>query len=405
MIPIVTAIPSSVYSDVLIVTNTNSQDSIDISNAFILSRNITRQVNISVSTSESVSFTTFNTSIRQPIETYLNANGITNVNYIVLTKGIPIRYNSDTNCRVGSVDSTLTIILSSYSNNICAGTSTFSGRTLNPGFNNLTKINKTYTDIYMVSRLDGYTKVDAINLFNRSENNTFNATNGRYLYDAQPSKTGGYATWNTRIGTAHTYLNQTILVPGEFNNATTFIGNRSNISSYYSWGSNDGSGSSNSSTWNLSFNYGSYGDTAVSTSARSFLNTTTYGQSLIADLVRFNITVVKGYTNEPYLSAISYPEIVSNRIYNNFSLIESMYMGSKYINWMDIYIGDPKIINIDVRSNTITTSPDTNITCSSDYSDIRFTCTNGGCYYMDSNCEANFTNSNRKYTCTTSTCV
>ena len=406
---IVTAIPSSEYSNVLLVTNTNSQDSIDISNAFISSRNITKQVNISVSTSESVSFSTFNTSIRQPIEAYLNANGITSVDYIVLTKGIPIRYNADSVCRVSSVDGALSIILSTYSSNICAGTSTFSGRVTNPMFGNNTRANKTYYDIYIVSRLDGYTKEDVIRLFNNTNNSVNVTSNGaRYLLDANPSKTGGYLTWNNRIGAAHTFLNTTVNVTGIFDNTTTFRNNTNNISIYYSWGSNDGGTASisNSSQWNLTFRYGSIADTAVSTSGRSFLNSTTYGQSLIADLIRMNVTFVKGYTNEPYLSAISYPEIVVNRYYSNYTVAESMYMGSKYLNWMDLYVGDPKVINNDYKFLvTNNGTEDVNISCSSTYSDTRFTCTTGGCYYIDSNCEYNSTGSSRKYVCTTVSCT
>lgn len=408
-IQLVNAIPQTEYSNVLIVTNTNSQDSIDISNAFMLSRNVTKQVNITVSTSESVSFSTFNTSIRQPIETYLNTNGITSIDYIVLTKGIPIRYNADSNCRVSSIDSALTIILSKYNSSICVGTSTFAGRTVNPMFNNISKANKTYYDIYIVTRLDGYTKEDVIKLFNNT-NNSVNVTSGgsRYLLDSQPSKTGGYATWNNRLYTAQLYLNTSINISGIFDNTTTFKNNTNNLTIYYSWGSNDGgvASTSNSSQWNFTFKYGSIADTAVSTSGRSFLNTTTYGQSLIADLIKMNVTFVKGYTNEPYLSAISYPEVVSNRYYTNYTVAESMYMGSKYINWMDVYIGDPKVINIDLKMSPITNgTEDINSTCASDTIEGRYFCDVGGCYYIDTNCEKNNTNIlNRRFNCSTSSC-
>ena len=49
---------------------------------------------------------------------------------------------------------------------------------------------------------------------------------------------------------------------------------------------------------------GSIVETAVSTGGRSFNWGTTYGQSLVADILEDGASGVKGYVYEPYLSAV-----------------------------------------------------------------------------------------------------
>jgi uncharacterized protein (TIGR03790 family) len=118
-----------------------------------------------------------------------------------------------------------------------------------------------------------------------------------------------------------------------------FIGDRSNLMGYFSWGSNDARYSEKAYE-SLRFAPGSIGDTAVSTSARTFLPTTG-GQSLIADLIAHGITGVKGYTDEPLLQAIASPSVAMERYTSGFTLAESFYAASRFVGWEDIVIGDP----------------------------------------------------------------
>ena len=91
----------------------------------------------------------------------------------------------------------------------------------------------------------------------------------------------------------------------------------------------------------LTFEPGSIGDTAVSTSARTFLPTTG-GQSLIADLIAHGITGVKGYTDEPLLQAVTSPSIGVERYFvSGYTLAESFYAASRFVGWEDVVIGDP----------------------------------------------------------------
>jgi uncharacterized protein (TIGR03790 family) len=127
---------------------------------------------------------------------------------------------------------------------------------------------------------------------------------------------------------------------------TKFIGGRSNLLGYFSWGSNDqrswGSHDFYSAEAYLSLYFapGALSDTAVSTSARTFLPTTG-GQSLMADLIAHGLTGAKGYTDEPLLQAIASPTIVFQRYTGGYTLAESFYAASHFVGWEDVVIGDP----------------------------------------------------------------
>jgi hypothetical protein len=79
-----------------------------------------------------------------------------------------------------------------------------------------------------------------------------------------------------------------------------FVGD---LMGYCSWGSNDPKFDEKGYLM-LRFNPGAIAETAVSTSARTFLPTSG-GQSLIADLIHGRVTGVKGYCDEPLLQAIA----------------------------------------------------------------------------------------------------
>jgi len=88
---------------------------------------------------------------------------------------------------------------------------------------------------------------------------------------------------------------------------------------------------------------GALAETIVSTGGRSFTYPTSYGQSLVADIIRAGVTGVKGYVYEPYLSAISHPDILFPRYVDGFNLAESYFCGSSYLGWMGVVAGDPKL--------------------------------------------------------------
>ncbi len=215
---------------------------------------------------------------------------------------------------------------------------------------------------YLVTRLDGYTLLDAEALVTRSraaETETLaDVQGGKVLLDVQPrfkfessdvagqplAVTGpildesNYGSWNADMVKAGDLL-MARGVPTELDTSEVFVGERSNLLGYFSWGSNDAR-YNQSAYESLRFAPGSIADTAVSTSARTFLPTTG-GQSLIADLIAHGVTGVKGYTDEPLLQAIASPSVAMERYTSGFTLAESFYAASRFVGWEDVVIGDP----------------------------------------------------------------
>lgn len=320
------------YDDVILIINNNSQDSKDIGNYFKNHRNINDSNIIYINTvdSEDITLTDFNSQIRSPIEKYLISNNLTDkINYIVTTKGIPLKI---TDIR-RSVDSELTLILGPYSNEIGS-----SQKILNPYFNKSEKFSKIKFGIYLVTRLDGYTYIDIKNLIDRSKKTT---NNGVFILDVSPDKDETtYGVYNDEIRNAASILKKkgydVVL-----DNTSTFITKQKNVLGYVSWGSNDPNSIDNAKTHNI-WLPGSIAETAVSSSARTFNYPPTYGQSLVADLIAEGVTGASGFVYEPYLDAIAQPDILFDRYTDGYSIAESYYMAYRYVGWMSIVIGDPK---------------------------------------------------------------
>lgn len=128
-------------------------------------------------------------------------------------------------------------------------------------------------------------------------------------------------------------------VPVELELTGRFAGHAASLAGYVSWGSNDPK-----YQWeayhSLTFAPGALCETAVSTSARTFLPTQG-GQSLIADLIEQGATGAKGYTDEPLLQAVASPSILFDRYSRGWTLAESYYAASRLVGWQDVILGDP----------------------------------------------------------------
>jgi uncharacterized protein (TIGR03790 family) len=372
--------PASAHSpnEVLLVFNADSPVSTAIAHDYRGKRKVTNLLAIhcpdsAVSTrNETISRANFQSRIAAPVSDFLA--GHKDINFIVLTKGVPLRVEGgNTGSRdegttgnlQASVDSYLAAI--DYPSIRGAVRIKIHGSGAD-GFSWLNrywkaKIPFTHATFggYLVTRLDGYTQADAVALVARalSPRNQPYATGNvsKVLLDVQPgfgmgdkrvqplTVTGdvpdesSYSAWNADMVRAADVL-ESAAIPVELDISPMFIGDRSNLLGYFSWGSNDQK-FSNDAYESLTFAPGSIGDTAVSTSARTFLPTTG-GQSLIADLIAHGITGVKGYTDEPLLQAVASPSIAVDRYFvSGYTLAESFYAASRFVGWEDVVIGDP----------------------------------------------------------------
>lgn len=375
--------------EVLLVVNTSSPVSQAIADDYALKRHIMNTVSVQCQDSalsaknETITLADYTQAIENPIRAYLAAH--TNIDFIVLTKGVPIRITGaamggcDQNSREPenirghpSVDRTLAAL--DYENShaalriYIAGSGAIGCAFSNRYWNATEPFSHAKFGGYLVTRVDGYTETDAKALVTRSlaaERNIAQIlTEGKVLLDVEPvfglgdkatqpaPITGtnilaesAWSEFNADMRHANDVLTNRG-IPVELDLTPKFIGGRSNLLGYFSWGSNDerswGGNDfySTNAYLSLYFAPGALSDTAVSTSARTFLPATG-GQSLMADLIAHGLTGAKGYTDEPLLQAIASPTIAFERYTAGCTLAESFYAASHFVGWEDVVIGDP----------------------------------------------------------------
>lgn len=333
------------YNDVLVVVNSNSPISDQVGTYFASSRNIPASniARVSVSTNEEIDSVEFN-SLRSQVENYMTSNALTNqINYIVTTKGVPLKVNRgntfSTSSPSSSVESELTMILGSYNSSIGGA-----GIVYSPYYYKTAHFSRAPYGIYLVTRLDGYSYDEIKGLIDRGgPNRPFSKTNANFVLDEDPDWNSSLPGLNNSMATAQTILSakglSTLL-----DQSAVFLTNQANVIGYTSWGSNDHYANQYTqyaqphNTWAA----GAIGETYVSTDGRTFTAPPTYGQSLVADLVEEGLTGVKGYVYEPYSFAMAEVSVLYDRYTSGYNLAESYYMASRSLSWMDVVVGDPK---------------------------------------------------------------
>lgn len=363
----------SIQDHVLVVENANSPTSMEVSQYYRKKRGIKKVISIRCPDSaldaanETLEYAAYLEAIEKPLWDYLSKD--TKIDYIVLTKGIPIRLS---NAPVGfapgrpSLDSCLAAIDYFRNDNamrVIIVENDLKGTCyVNKFWNSSERFSHAKNGGYLVTRLDGYTAAAAMSLVDNALAAEISKPTGTILLDSMaladpvdissvpfsPIKTGmkdldtivemGWGEWNVDLFAAHARLSKSG-VPVELDRTESFLGNRKSLMGYASWGSNDAKFVA-ANYASLRFDAGAIAETAVSTSGRTFLPTAG-GQSLIADLIEARVTGVKGYCDEPFLLAIASPTILFDRYARGWNLAESFYAASRFVGWEDIIIGDP----------------------------------------------------------------
>ncbi|MDP6900305.1 MAG: hypothetical protein QGF94_05670, partial [Candidatus Thalassarchaeaceae archaeon] len=101
---------------------------------------------------------------------------------------------------------------------------------------------------------------------------------------------------------------------------------------------------------------GSIAETAVSTGGRTFVMNSSYGQSLVSDLLDDGVSGVKGYVYEPYLSAISNPEQLLSCYAYGYTMSECYAASNVMLSWMGTVVGDPKMAAFGDRLHDVNVS-------------------------------------------------
>lgn len=358
---------------VLIIENLDSPSSMQIVKHYMAKRGTKKVLQIHCPDSavsaanETLPFEAFQESIAKPLNAYLATDPT--IDFIVLTKGIPIRLTgaptglSNTQPSLDSYIAGMDYFDRPNSLKVVIDEAGWKGNCfVNNYFNSTERFSHAKFGGYLVTRLDGYTVEAAMALVDSSVASDGSKPTGTILLDASvgaeasdvakvpqsPIKDGktnmqmisslGIKDWNADLVAAGAKL-QTAGLPHELEQTEAYLGNKEGLMGYASWGSND-SKFTEDSYKSIKFAPGGIAETAVSTSGRTFLPTSG-GQSLVAELIDSRVTGVKGYCDEPFLPAIASPTILFDRYTQGWTLAESFYAASRFVAWEDIVIGDP----------------------------------------------------------------
>ncbi|MFQ3549412.1 MAG: TIGR03790 family protein [Armatimonadota bacterium] len=317
-------------SKVLVIVNVNSKDSISVANYYVSKRKIPNSniFKVSCTTEETMTIKDFENKIRKPIANYLNKNNRKyKIDYIVVTKGIPLRYR-DENVSWG-LDNKLTLPFKSEDY-----------RHPNPYFRANKPFSSKVYNMYLVTRLDAVTLEQAKALVDRSL--AAKPLKGLFLIDTHPKRDfGGYKIVNDRMKLAAEILKSKGFEM-KLESTEAFVGGK-NLMGYYSWAKNDLNYDRNIYTSQLHFLPGSIAETGDSSSAATLrqYSPTDRKVSHITDLIRQGVTGVAGYVSEPYTYALAHADILFDRYTSGRNLAESFYSSFQYINWKGLVIGDP----------------------------------------------------------------
>ena len=342
---------------VLLVVNAASPASAQIGDYYAKARGIPADqiVKLSLPTGDEISQQQYTTLIERPIAAWFAASGAQDrILYLVLTKGVPLRITGSGGLdgTTASVDSQLTLLYRRM-----AGTSVpLQGRVDNPYYLGAAEISKAkpFTheahDIYLVSRLDGYTVEDVIRLIDHGK---APGSRGTFVLD---QRVGLLERANTWLETAADRLRALGL--GErviLETTSRVVTNEKDVLGYYSWGSNDSA--IKQRDFGFTFAPGALAAMFVSTDGRTFTappdswqigtweKKETYHagspQSLAGDLIRAGVTGIAAHVGEPFLDATIRPEVLFPAYVSGFNLIESYYLAMPYLSWQTVVIGDP----------------------------------------------------------------
>jgi uncharacterized protein (TIGR03790 family) len=357
------AVPASTHAqsaeNVAVVINDNSPDSQKIGQAYAAARSIPDRnvLHIRTSIEETIDRDGFLSTIHGPLAAAIGRGGLHDrILYLVLTKGVPIRIAGTLGQTgtIASVDSELTLLYRRLTGLLDKA----EGPVMNPYFLGDRPIAEArpFThrafDIFLVSRLDGFTTDEALALIDKA---TSAKADGRIVLDQRDALVN--RTGDTWLELASKRLmdqgfgGQVVLetTPKPARGVAQVLG-------YFSWGSTDPQNRVRSA--GLTFAPGALAATFVGSDARTFreppvawiptgdpANRPSWyagsPESLIGDLIRDGVTGAAGYVAQPFLNGSVRPQILFPAYVAGFNLVEAFYLAMPFVSWQTVVIGDP----------------------------------------------------------------
>jgi uncharacterized protein (TIGR03790 family) len=345
--------------NVLVVINDASPASQRVGEYYIHKRAVpaANVVHLRTATTDEISPAVFVTSIETPIAAAIRKENLQDqILYIVLTKGLPLRVQGTAGPQgtVASVDSELTLLYRKMTG-LAAPTA---GRIANPYFLDKADIatarpfSHEQYDIYLVTRLDGFTAEDAMALVDRAAAAKKEGTFVLDEKDTLMNRTGD--DWLDQAGERLKAMGLGDRV--QLDRDVKPVRGVSDVIGYFAWGSNDPA--NRVRHVGITFAPGAIAATFVSTDARTFSEppadwqplsnwndqTTWFAgspQSLTGDLIHDGVTGAAGHVAEPYLDGTERPQILLPAYAAGFNLAEAFYLALPNVSWQAIVVGDP----------------------------------------------------------------
>lgn len=343
-------------ANVLLVTNSASPASNDIAAYYAQKRSVpdNQILRLTLPITDEISREVYARQIERPVADWILSHSAQDrILYIVLTKDLPLRIAGTLgqNGTMASVDSELTFLYQ----RLIGLPAPITGAIPNPYFagNPRDRVPGRFShktdDIYLVTRLDGYTVNDVKGLIDRG---MAPAHTGTIVLDGRGDEPGSIGNrWLTDTAAAlraipgwgdHFVLDTTAQV----------LAGASDVLGYYSWGST--APESTLRAPKLAFAPGALAGEFVSTDARTFVEPASNwtinqagaphrgsSQSLIGDLIRAGVTGASGNVAEPYLNGSVRPDLLFPAYLRGFNLAEAYYQAMPSLSWQGIVVGDP----------------------------------------------------------------
>jgi uncharacterized protein (TIGR03790 family) len=356
---VLAAVPGQAFAqsadNVVVVINDASPVSVQVGEYYARKRAIAEDhvVRLKTATTEGIARLDYVKTIEQPIADWLTKKSLLDRTlYLVLTKGVPLRIDGTAGAdgTLASVDSELTLL---YRRLVGTPAVAIVGHVPNPYYLDQKRLSdaklfsRASSDIYLVTRLDGFTVDDVLKLIDRG---SAPSTNGKIVLDQRGSLIdSGGDQW---LAAAADRLRQSGAgdrVVLEMTKAVAVTDGP--VLGYDSWGSNDPA--NHLRHFGFEFAPGAIAAMFVSTDGRSFVEPpadwlpggtdrrASGTQSLTGDLIRDGITGVAGHVSEPFLDATIRPQILFPAYLAGFNLAESFYLAMPYLSWQTVVIGDP----------------------------------------------------------------
>lgn len=335
--------------DVAVVINAGSTVSREIGRYYQAARGVPERniCWISCPTQEIVSEAVCESQIRAPIRSFLNKPEIAGkIDYIVLTKGVPLAADYGDPTGPYSITSILTCVDHPEMTGPIASpygpqaVNTWGAYAPETAWSHSLSFGSGY-HFYLVTRLDGFNLDQVKSIIDRS---SMPFTKGSFALDRNNLLYGAYKTANLRLGDQAGSAYDVLIhrgFPVQYDGGTDFLNSLVDLMGYFSWSGHDEKYTFAKYTSN-SFLPGSIADSYYSSSGRTFNDPgTTNRAPLIADLFNQGVCAVGGYVSEPYITTATYPTILFDRYTKGYNVAESFYAACTHLFWKTTIAGDP----------------------------------------------------------------